>query len=87
MVCCTGVSNDCTPVDQAADCCKTAPQVPLQFVSVEKTKLRPYELTSMALDSAVVALVLPGSFDPRIFPSPPPGSKQPTYLRLSVLRL
>ncbi len=87
MACCKNGHHACHHTGSPADCCKTTLHAN-PFTAVGKIRAPlPSFFVAQAIDS--VPVIFPPSPSPRALPSnwSPPGTKHPTYLRLSTLRL
>lgn len=89
MACCTAGHEACGPEGTPADCCKRSPSGDRQFTTAARvTAAQPVFVRMMQAPGSTLtrpepawhAGALPAS-------SSPPGSKHPTYLRLSALRI
>lgn len=87
MACCKNGHHTCGHAGTPADCCKTAPEA-AQFTAVAKVAA-PQPLLVFTHLSGSTPAGLPASWHPSPLSETwsPPGTKHPTYLRLSILRL
>jgi hypothetical protein len=87
MACCKAGHKSCGSHGTPADCCKTSPHSDWQFTTVGKISAPQPATIWLALGPA--ALVPDLGLRPVVFveDSAPPGTKHPTYLLLSTLRL
>jgi hypothetical protein len=87
MACCKNGHHTCRHAGTPADCCKTAPQA-AQFTSVAKVAApQPLLVFTHVAGSTSTAQLASWHPSPLSETWSPPGTKHPTYLRLSVLRL
>jgi hypothetical protein len=86
MACCKNGHRGCVHVGSSTDCCKTDTAA-AQFTTVKKPSTP--HLIVLAHVLAVVDVVGARSWHPgpAFEPGSPPGTKHPTYLRLSTLRV
>jgi hypothetical protein len=87
MACCVAGHHECSHDGHAADCCKTTPELRQQFTTIAKvTAPQPEQAAAEALPVLITAAHL--AWHHRLSTdASPPGTKRPTYLLLSTLRL
>jgi hypothetical protein len=88
MACCAKEQHTCGQHGTPAECCKTAPQASLSTAAVHKATAR-VPLIAVAHVLGTTTASFAGSWHPHPLSETwsPPGSKHPTYLVLSTLRL
>ena len=88
MACCKNGQHTCGHHGTPAECCKTAPQSSLSTAAIHKATA-PLPVVSAAPFLTVSAVPFAALWHPSPLADSwsPPGSKHPTYLVLSILRL
>jgi hypothetical protein len=88
MACCKNGHHTCGHLGTPADCCKAAPQA-AQFTAAVDKVTGPQPVLVFTPVSGSPSAGLPASWHPSPLSEmwSPPGTKHPTHLRLSILRL
>jgi hypothetical protein len=88
MACCKNGHHSCSHLGTPADCCKTPAPQGTQFTAVDKVAAPPpLPIFTQVSGSPSAALLASSHPSPLSEAWSPPGTKHPTYLRLSILRI